>query len=139
QAVLGLLAAPAQQDGAEADREALDAHAGEPRDEEMAELVHENQDADDDDEPHHHDENVDCHCHDLPPERAAIQSRTRRRVRASTSTHSSMDPSSAGGSAASARSRDSVISGNPMRRSRKAATASYLAALSDPGPPPPSG
>ena len=48
-----------------------------------------------------------------------------------------MDPSSPAGSAASARSIDCVISGNPIRRSRKAATAISLAAFSTTGAAPP--
>src|SRR5262245_52342989 len=137
QTVLGFLAAPTQQHRTEADRKALHTDTGEPGHDEVPELVHEDQYADDDDEAQHHDEDVNCDCHGLPPERASIHSRTRRRARASTSTHSSMDPSSRAGSAPSARSIDCVISGNPMRRSRKAATAISLAAFRITGAAPP--
>src|SRR5438128_2343368 len=55
EAVLGLPAAPAEQDGPEADREALDPHPHPAGDEEVAELVDQDEEADDDDERHDRD------------------------------------------------------------------------------------
>src|SRR5262249_57410230 len=96
EAVFGFLAPPAQEHGTDADGEALDAHADPAGDEEMAELVDEDENADDDDERH------DGGHSDFLPARAPIARSTRRRVSASMVTQASMDSSSPAGTWASA-------------------------------------
>src|SRR5207245_8643953 len=131
QAVLGFFAPPAKEHGTEADGEALDAHADPASDQEVAKLVDENEDANDDDERH------DGGHSDFLPARAATARSTRRRVSASMATQASMDSSSPAGTSTSASSMSSGMSVNAMRRSRKAATAISLAALSTTGAAPP--
>src|SRR4029450_9734633 len=91
QAVLGLLATPAQEHRAEADREALDADAGPPGHEEVTELVDQDQDANDD------DEGKDSTHAAGPPRWKSICCWTARRVSASIPTHASMEPISPAG------------------------------------------
>src|SRR5262249_52919141 len=127
QAVLGLLAPPARQYRTKADREALDADTGPAGHQEVAELVDEDQDADDD------NEREDGGHGERAPRPASRAACTTRRVSASTATHASIEPRSPAREASSASSMSSAIALKPMRRSRKAATATSLAALSTTG------
>src|SRR5207244_13657043 len=88
QAVLGFFAPPAKEHGTEADGEALDAHADPAGDQEVAELVDENEDANDD------DERYDGGHSDFLPARAATARSTRRRVSAWRARHAALDSSS---------------------------------------------
>ncbi len=103
--VLGLLAPVAPQHRAEADGEALHAHAAQPRHHEMPQLVDDDEDAD------HDDERQDRrHVAILPAGRGAegasagSHPATARRVSASTSTHVSISASPRAGTCARARS-----------------------------------
>src|SRR5205823_12376084 len=129
--VLGLLPAPAHEHRAEPDREALDPDPGEARDDEVAELVDQDEDADDDDERDH------GHHAEAPPRQTSILRPTRRRVSASIATHSSSERTAPAPASSSAHSISWAISVNPMRRARKAATATSFAALSTTGAAPP--
>src|SRR5262249_51789762 len=121
--VFRLFAAPPEQHGTEADRKALDADAGPPGHEEMAELVNQDEDPDDDDEGEDSRHDVSA------PRPASIARWTNRRVSASTATHASIEARSPVLEAFSASSISSAIALKPMRRSRNAATATSLAAL----------
>src|SRR4030095_6417537 len=123
QAVLGLLATPAQEHRAEADREALDADAGRSGHEEVTELVDQDQDANDD------DEGKDSTHAAGPPRWDSISCWTARRGAGAMPTHAPMEPISPAGARSSARSMSSAIALNPMRRSRNAATAISFAAF----------
>src|SRR5207302_431930 len=121
--ILGFLPAPAKEHRAEPDREALDPDPGEAGDDEVAELVDQDEDADDD------DERDDGHHAAGPPRRTSILRPTRRRVSPSIATHSSSERTAPASASSSAHSISWAISVDPMRRWRKAATATSFAEL----------